>query len=237
MTYSYTDLLALFGIGGAHPGGLPLTRAILEELNITQNSNFLEVGCGTGQTTGHIMAKYPCHFFAIDSHPIMISKAKKRLQTLGLSGTLLEANVEKLPFADQTFDFVLSESVTAFTNIKESLSEYHRVLKQDGVLILIEMTEIQEMEENEIKELMQFYNLNQILNESNWLEVLEESGFHNVESTFISLEDLVFQDTDFTEFDISANTGPELFELLDQHEELTTKYREKLGFRIFLCKY
>ena len=34
MSNDYLDLLAYFGIGGAHPGGFALTKSILEDENI-----------------------------------------------------------------------------------------------------------------------------------------------------------------------------------------------------------
>jgi SAM-dependent methyltransferase len=236
MTYSYTDLLAIFGIGGAHPGGLPLTRAIFEELNIRKETVFLEVGCGTGQTTAHIKSKYDCQLYAIDNHPTMIRKAEKRLQSLDLHATIMKANAENLPFPDHLFDFVLSESVTAFTNISQSLPEYFRVLNDEGTLLLIEMTEIDNLGQNEEKELKHFYHLNEILSESEWMDAIKKSGFQTVDSLSIALDELLIQDTDFTEFDVSENIDATLFDLLDLHEGLTEKYKDKVGFRVFLCK-
>jgi ubiquinone/menaquinone biosynthesis C-methylase UbiE len=236
MTYSYTDLLALFGIGGAHPGGLALSRAILEELTIDQTTHFLEVGCGTGQTTGYIMTHYPCQLYAIDNHPIMISKTRKRLQTHQQSAQLLEASAENLPFQDQMFHYLLSESVTVFTNIQASLKEYYRILKDEGVLLLIEMTKVQTLTDQEAQELIKFYCLHQILTEENWVRLLEEAGFQDVEVFSITSEELKTEGEDFTEFDITSNIDPQLFDLLDQHDQLTQQYKDKLGFRVFICK-
>ncbi|MER2000935.1 MAG: hypothetical protein ABS882_14300, partial [Lysinibacillus sp.] len=42
--YTYLDLLSTFGIGGAHPGGLNLTKKIFDSENITSTSNVLDVG-------------------------------------------------------------------------------------------------------------------------------------------------------------------------------------------------
>ncbi|MBM7659682.1 SAM-dependent methyltransferase [Bacillus mesophilus] len=234
MTYSYTDLLALFGIGGAHPGGLTLTRALLDELKLESSTEFLEVGCGTGQTTAHISNHYPCQLYAIDQHPVMVEKAKKRL-AIDEQSRIVEASAENLPFVNQKFDYVLSESVTAFTNINVSLSEYFRVLKDSGQLLLIEMTKLESMSTQESKELLNFYQFREILTEEEWKKRLIEVGFTDIQTFSISLDELLPEEDDFTEFDISPDLDPNLFDILDQHDQLTQHYQNKLGFRVFFC--
>ncbi|MBM6618147.1 class I SAM-dependent methyltransferase [Bacillus suaedaesalsae] len=236
MSYSYTDLLALLGIGGAHPGGLALTRAIFEELQISEDTCILEVGCGTGQTTGFIISNYPCSLHAIDAHPTMIQKATKRLNQHKYPVTILEANVEKIPYKAQMFDIVLSESVTVFTNINKTIPEYYRVLRNGGSLILIEMTEIHPFDENEKKELIQFYGIKQLLNEQQWEEQFRSAGFQEIQTIHVSEEHFVNLEEDFSEFDMSEDIEPKLFNKLENHEALTLKYKEKLGFRVFICK-
>lgn len=236
MTYSYTDLLALFGIGGAHPGGLALTREILNELSINKRTMFLDVGCGTGQTTNFIMSNYPCQLFAVDNHPLMIRKIKKRFQSFPQKVQILEASTEKLPFENQMFHYILSESVTSFTNIRESVNEYFRILKDEGELIMIEMTEIQALQDNEAKELMEFYHLKQLFTEDKWIATLNASGFTEVKAFTINLDELITDDQVFTEFDLNDQISPELYNILQQHEQLSLKFKEKLGFRVFICK-
>ncbi|MFD1735489.1 class I SAM-dependent methyltransferase [Bacillus salitolerans] len=235
MGYTYTDLLAMFGIGGAHPGGLSLTRAILAEINMEDCHNLLEVGCGTGQTTSYICHHYPCSVYAIDSHPIMITKTNERLSSLNKTAIVKEASTENLPFASGFFDLILSESVTVFTNIQKSLEEYSRVLMEKGTLILIEMTEIDTLLESEKTELKDYYGIDQILQEQEWKDLILTSGFKTVEAISVRLEELEIDDLDFTEFNISESIDQAFYQMLDKHHELTSKYTTKLGFRVFLC--
>lgn len=67
----------------------------------------------------------------------MVSCANEKLA----SGTrFMVGDAENIPFPDNTFDAVLSESVTAFTDKGKSLPEYFRVLKSGGYLGLNEIT-------------------------------------------------------------------------------------------------
>lgn len=54
MKPTYQDALAYFGVSGAHPGGLTLTKFLLEQEKITSHTTLLDGGCGTGQTSAYI---------------------------------------------------------------------------------------------------------------------------------------------------------------------------------------
>ncbi|MBL5792479.1 class I SAM-dependent methyltransferase [Bacillus sporothermodurans] len=79
MAYSYQDTLAYYGVGGAHPGGLSLTKQIFHNENITHTTKILDAGCGTGQTSAYLAEMYKCDVTALDIHPVMIEKAKKTI--------------------------------------------------------------------------------------------------------------------------------------------------------------
>ncbi|PAV29194.1 hypothetical protein CIL05_12410 [Virgibacillus profundi] len=79
MNNTYLDCLALFGVGGAHPGGLQLTKRILSQEDINEEKRVLDAGCGTGQTSAYIAETYPCHVTSLDYNKIMVDKARKRL--------------------------------------------------------------------------------------------------------------------------------------------------------------
>lgn len=127
---TYFDFLAKFGVGGAHPGGIHLTQNILSQENISEKSVILDAGCGTGQTAAYLYQQYRANVFGIEINPIMVEKAKSRFQTLQLPISLIQGSIEEVPFADNTFDFILSESVLAFVNKPKALQEFYRVLKR-----------------------------------------------------------------------------------------------------------
>lgn len=54
------NMLALLGIGGAHPGGFYLTKQLFDKEKITSETSILDIGCGTGQTSANLYCKYGC---------------------------------------------------------------------------------------------------------------------------------------------------------------------------------
>ena len=76
---------------------------------------------------------------AVEKNEIMIQKAKDRWLFEGLDIQLIEGNVENLPCLNNSFEFVLGESIIAFTDKERVISECYRVLQQDGKLVVIEM--------------------------------------------------------------------------------------------------
>lgn len=101
--FTYHDLLAYFGIGGAHPGGLALTKDMLSQEKIKARSKILDVGCGTGQTSAYIAKNYGCDVTALDCHPLMIEKAQQRFIKENLTINLCRGKYYEPPFFVQLF--------------------------------------------------------------------------------------------------------------------------------------
>jgi SAM-dependent methyltransferase len=214
--HTYTNLLALFGIGGAHPGGLELTKEILMNDNIS-GKRLLEIGCGTGQST-LFMHSLGVEITSIDSHPLMIEKANSRFLKSKLPIRAEQKNIENAAFSDASFDIVLSESVLSFTNIEKSLPQVFRVLKKEGVLYAIEMTKKATMAKELEEQLKQFYGIPAILLKSEWEEKCKSVGFMNVDIITYSLDDLPLTEP---EIDPSINIEEKYFKIMHQHEKLT----------------
>ena len=106
---TYTDLIAQLGISGAHPGGIALTKILLERENLNSSTKVLDLGCGTGQTSSFIKTNYDSDVAAIDIHPEMIEKAHNRFYSEKQKINLVQSNAENLPFEHNTFDFIIAE--------------------------------------------------------------------------------------------------------------------------------
>lgn len=228
----YLDTLAELGVGGAHPGGLRLTKKILETLFINEKTKILDVGCGTGQTMAFIAQQYECVVKGIDSQKKMVEKANQRFKDLQLSIQSEVGFVEALPFESNSFDYLLSESVLTFTDLEEALKEIKRVLKKDGKLIAVEMVMEKVLPAKDLKKLQDFYGFKQFLMEEDWRKRLSSSGFRYIH---IEKEEREFSDADLEQvpdFQLSENVDESYFQLLIKHQELTARYAEFLGYRI-----
>ncbi|MEH7382688.1 class I SAM-dependent methyltransferase [Bacillus sp. JJ1533] len=236
MNYTYLDSLATYGVGGAHPGGLQLTKQLLAREKINRKSTILDVGCGTGQTSAYIFMQYKCRVAALDGNKIMVNKAKQRFRSLHIPINIVHGRTENLPFKNEVFDFILSESVTAFTNIPVSLSEYKRVLKPNGVLLAIEMTaEPLPFTKKEKQFICDFYGVSDLLTETDWRNYFGKSGFRHV-TVEKHMHHFVPQDVMYAnDFMLSNQINDEHHEILEQHQQIVSKYKDKLNFRVFRC--
>lgn len=235
MNYSYLDSLAVLGVGGAHPGGLKLTKELLAEETLDQSARILDAGCGTGQTAAYIAKEYGCHIAALDNNEIMVEKANDRFAEEALALKAEVGTVEALPFTDQTFDLVLSESVMMFTDAAKSISELKRVLMPGGKLLAIEMAAEKEMRDKELEPLKELYNGAHFRTEEEWKQVFKHAGFETVK---IKKPEVHFDpgnvDT-VPDFSFSEPMDPAYFDIMKKHEEIMESYESKLGFRVFIC--
>ncbi|MFP7492947.1 methyltransferase domain-containing protein [Terribacillus saccharophilus] len=235
MDYTYLDCLALFGVGGAHPGGLQLTKETIAKENINDSTAILEIGCGTGQTAAYLAQKFGCSISAVDANRIMVEKAQQRFESLNLSIDVKLGNTESLPHTEDSFDFVLSESVISFTHIPPTLSELKRVLKPNGVIIAIETVLEQRTPEEEWNHIKEFYGFPQLLTEKEWHQAFAEAGYQHVD--ILKYEPRIGQmDAQHAaDFALSEHIDDALLEILEKHEEITKENKHILGYRIFRC--
>jgi SAM-dependent methyltransferase len=92
----------------------------------------LEVGCGMGCMAMN-WALQGAHVTAIDLNPISVAQTARRFELFELQGDIREADAERLPFDDATFDYAYSWGVLHHTpGIGRAIAELHRVLKPGG---------------------------------------------------------------------------------------------------------
>ncbi|MEH6974020.1 class I SAM-dependent methyltransferase [Bacillus sp. JJ675] len=231
----YLDMLAYFGVSGAHPGGMALTKAVLAKADIDPELPILDAGCGTGQTAaylGHLL--FPVT--ALDSDAVMICKAKKRFADEDLSIPVVHSQIEKTPFESDSFACVLSESVLSFTDIASSLAEIRRILKPDGKLVCIEVSLADDsLSKEEKKEISDFYGFTALYTEDEWLRVLRGSGFSQIETIGAALEAADPEDS-VTEMNLSPDIPEKNYKTMEKHQQLLATYQGALNPIIFVCR-
>jgi ubiquinone/menaquinone biosynthesis C-methylase UbiE len=116
----------------------PFLAKYRRELLATVSGDILEIGFGTGLNLPH----YPSHvrrITAIDANVGMNSKAKKQIKRCGIEVDQRLLDCERLPFADDAFDCVVSTwTLCSIEDVNHALGEVYRVLKSGGRFLFLE---------------------------------------------------------------------------------------------------
>lgn len=139
---TFFDFAAHVGLT-KHIGGVEATEAIIESCHIGKGKYVLDVGCGVGVTPCFIARRYDCKVVGVDIVEGMVERCRERAKRMGLTDRVefMVADAQDLPFEDDLFDAVITESVTAFPEDKQkAVSEYARVTKPGGYVGLNEST-------------------------------------------------------------------------------------------------
>jgi len=117
---------------------LPVWKSWLRQaLPHIQGPRVLEVSFGTGYLLTQYADRFETH--GIDYNEKLVSVAGGNLKKKGLTATLQKGNVESLPYDDETFDCIVNTmAFTAYPDGVKAMSEFHRVLKPGGRLVLID---------------------------------------------------------------------------------------------------
>jgi ubiquinone/menaquinone biosynthesis C-methylase UbiE len=102
-----------------------------------EGSRVLEASFGTGFLLMQYAGKYET--YGIDFNDKMVEIAKANLSRKGIGATLQQANVENLPFPENYFDTIINTmAFTGYPDGKRAMSEFYRVLKDGGVLLMVD---------------------------------------------------------------------------------------------------
>lgn len=103
-------------------------------------ASVLDVGCGIGGSTRHIVRKYGCTGQGITLSPVQAGRAQQLSDEQGLGDKLgfQVADALRMPFADNSFDLVWSlESGEHMPDKRQFVSELTRVVKPGGRVIIV----------------------------------------------------------------------------------------------------
>ena len=103
-------------------------------LDETKQLKILEIGCGSGALAGSLVRWYPtAEIIAIDRDGEFIRFAKEH--ETGVS--FIEADIAALPFANESFDVVISNTVCEHIEHSVFYKEQMRVLKPNGICLVL----------------------------------------------------------------------------------------------------
>jgi len=100
--------------------------------------NVLDIASGTGDLTLELLKLNPGIIYSCDISPKMLDIQKKKIESNILKIEIADA--EKLPYKNNSIDLVtIGFGVRNFNNLPKALVEIKRVLKKDGILVVLEM--------------------------------------------------------------------------------------------------
>ncbi len=113
------------------------------DLDLNENSLVLDAGSGTGivtlgfQSAGFRPKKSIALDLSFNSLKVSREQFKKDKKTDASHIAAVQGNVLELPFADETFDLILTCGVLEYVPLEAGLGEFARVLKPGAKLVLI----------------------------------------------------------------------------------------------------
>lgn len=126
-----------------HTMGRIATGQLMDLAGITNHTAVLDAGSGVGGTARYVADRYGCTVTAVDLTEEYCDTARWLNHLVGLDDriTVRTADVTDLPFADHTFQAVVSQHVQMNVGDKAGLyREARRVLAAGGVLALWDIT-------------------------------------------------------------------------------------------------
>ena len=115
-------------------------REVIRRADLPARGRLLDLGAGTGDLARLGLHQYPgCHVAAADFTVEMMREGRKNPSSAELLWSAADAL--NLPFADETFDAVVSGFLLRnVTDLSRSLSEQNRVLKPGGRIVALDTT-------------------------------------------------------------------------------------------------
>ena len=189
---TFFDFAAEVGLT-KHVGGLEATETLLELCQISGDKYVLDVGCGAGVTPIFIAKQYGAKVVGVDINEGMVARSSERAvrEQVADRVEIRQADAQDLPFEDNTFDIVITESVTAFPADKQkAVNEYVRVTKPGGYIGLNESTWLQTPPPPEmVAWVSQDLGGNaEPLASSEWIGLLEAAGLGEIESKIYAID-------------------------------------------------
>lgn len=116
-----------------------LQQAVATELGSLTGQRLLDAGCGTGNLIQILLRErwQGMEIWALDFSEEMLRRAEQKNQAISVHFLRADLN-QSLPFPDEFFDKIVSvNTLYAIKSPVEALTEFARVLKREGSLVLV----------------------------------------------------------------------------------------------------
>ena len=107
---------------------------------VSRGARILDAGCGTGTLTLALVRAlpFPVSITALDLSASSVTAARKAVadsEGRRRNVSYMQGNVLSLPFADNSFDFVVTSGALEYMPLEDGLSELARVIAPEGHLL------------------------------------------------------------------------------------------------------
>lgn len=124
------------------PGSPAATRQALAYIEgLTEQSQIVDLGCGTGGQTITLAKHAPGQITGLDLFPAFIDSFRVNIQRHHLASRVKGAigSMEELPFLPQSLDLIWSEGAIYNMGFERGITEWHKFLKPGGYIAVTEV--------------------------------------------------------------------------------------------------
>ena len=119
-----------------------LLDLVVESSHVKENSNILDIGCGTGLLALKFLEKTNCHITGVDSSKEMLDVFERKANNFGIKGQILykHEDLENMEFGEEKFDIISSTFTLHHIKDKDTMiDKIYKMLKIGGRLIIGEI--------------------------------------------------------------------------------------------------
>ena len=180
------------GIKVLHPGGLSATKLLAERCGVSEDMTILDAGCGSGSSSLFLARQYECKVVGIDIERDLLMKAEARARKNRIEHKVAFrlADINDLPFQDQTFDGAIFQASLIFTEKSKALQAVSKKICSQGFVGDIELAWKKEPLQNVVRKVQNVLCSAAVNAEqhTNWIELLNKTGFNVVDAGLLDLD-------------------------------------------------
>ena len=234
------------GLERQGPGSPEITTKALSFIdNLTEESNIVDIGCGTGGQTMVLAQNASGNVRGIDLFPTFIDLFNSNASKLNLQDRVkgIVASMDDLPFQQEEMDLIWSEGAIYNIGFERGLREWRKFLKKGGYVAVSEASWFTDERPAEIEEFWEdaYPGIDTIPNK---VKQMQEVGYVPVASFILPDECWIkhfyeLQDVVQEEFlkKHAGNKAAEGFIANQRHEmQLYYKHKEFYGYVFYIGK-
>lgn len=162
------------------PGSKQITKQALEFTGLLDSKNLkiADLGCGTGASCLTLAQYLDANITAVDLFKEFLDIVDVRAMEKGLESkiTTINASIDSLEFADESFDLIWSEGAIYNIGFENGIKNWKKFLKTNGVLAVSEITWLTKDRPKEINDYWQAA-YPEIATASEKIKILEDNGY------------------------------------------------------------